>query len=73
MVKEKLCHDREILCRDRVCQVGRISVATEEFYVTIELATIENSAAHDRVGCAKASGHDSVASCCVVTEEAMRA
>ena len=37
------------------------------------MATIESSAAHDRVGRAKAGMHDSVASCCVVIEGAMRA
>ena len=56
-----------------LARVGRISIAIEDFYVTIEMATIENPAAHDRAGCAKASTHDSVALCCVVTEEARRA
>ena len=44
---------------------------TGDYYVTIELAIIESSAAHDRAGSAKASAHNSVAPCCVATEEAM--
>ena len=52
-----------------LAKVGRISVATEDFYVATELATTESSAAHDRVGHAKADAYDSVAPCCVVTKE----
>ena len=53
--------------------VGRISITTEDFYVVIELATIESSTAHDRARRAKAGVHDSVALCCVTKEEAMPA
>ena len=52
---------------------GRISIAIQDFYVAIELATTESFAAHDRVGCAKTGGNDSVALCCVAIEEAMHA
>ena len=52
-------------------RVGRNYVATEDFWVVTELATIESFFAHDRVGCAKAGAQDSVAPCCVSTEEAM--
>ena len=38
-----------------------------------ELVTTESSAAHDMAKCTKAGAHDSVASCCVTTEEAMLA
>ena len=51
----------------------RIFVMTGDFYVTTELAMTESSATHKRVGCAKASAHDSVTSCCVATEKAKRA
>ena len=54
-----------------LARVGRISVVTEDFYVTTELATTKSSAAHDKVGRAKAGAHNSVAPCCVATEEAM--
>ena len=54
-----------------LARVGRISVATKDFYVVTELAMTKNSTAHDRDGCAKVGAHDSVASCCVATEEAM--
>ena len=47
-----------------LARVGKISIA-------IELATTESFAAHDRVGRAKASAHDSVAPCCVAIEEVM--
>ena len=53
-------------------RVRRISVATEDFYVAIELVTTESFTAHDLVGRVKASAHDSVASCCVATEETIR-
>ena len=55
-------------------------VATEQFYVAIELVrvgriyvatelpTTESSAAHDRAGSVKAGAHDSVALCCVAIE-----
>ena len=43
-----------------LARVGRISIATEDFYVTIELDTTESSTAHDRAGRAKASVHDRV-------------
>ena len=56
-----------------LARVGRISISTKDFYVMIELAMTESFAAHDRVGRAKAGAHDSVAPCCVATEEAMRA
>ena len=52
-------------------RVGRISVATGDFYVTTVLATTESSAAHDRAGRAKAGTHDSVAPCYLMTEEVM--
>ena len=48
----------------------RISVATRAFYVTTELAMTESSAAHEKAECAKVDVHDSVAPCCVMTEEA---
>ena len=38
-----------------------------------ELAMKESFATHDRVGRTKVGAHDSVAPCCVATEEAMRA
>ena len=44
---------------------------TEDFYVSIELATTESFAAHSRAGRAKVGAHDSVASCCVMKKEAM--
>ena len=47
-------------------------VAIEDFYVAIELTTTKSSATHDRAGRMKVGVHDSVASCCVATEEAMR-
>ena len=62
---EILFCDRAILCRDIVGQAGKIFVATE-------LAMTENSAAHDKAGCAKASTHNSVVTCYVMTKEAMR-
>ena len=54
-----------------LARVGRISVMIEDFYVATKLATTESSAAHDKAGCEKAGAHDSVAPCCVATEEAM--
>ena len=71
--KEKLCRNRAILCRNRVGQGRENSVATEDFYVETKLATTKSSAAHDKAGRAKAGVHDSVAPCCVATEEVMRA
>ena len=56
-----------------LARVRRISVAIEYFYVATELAKKESSAAHDKVGRAKAGMHDSVVLCCVATKEAMRA
>ena len=44
----------------KLARVGRISVTTE-------LATIESSATHNRVGRAKVGTHDSVVPCRVVT------
>ena len=54
----------------KLVRVRRISVTTKDFYVVTELATTVTSAAHDRVGRAKAGSHDSVASCCVAIKEA---
>ena len=54
-----------------LARVRRISVATEDFYVATYLATTESSAAHNKARRAKAGVHDSVASCCVSTEEAI--
>ena len=36
----------------------RISITIGDFYVAIELVTMECSTTHDRVGCAKASVYD---------------
>ena len=47
-----------------LAKVGRISIS-------IELATTESFAAHDRAGRNKAGAHDSVAPCCIAIEEAM--
>ena len=55
-----------------LARVGRFSIVTEDFYVVIELATTESFAAHDKAGRAKVGTHDSVASCCVMIEEAIR-
>ena len=52
---------------------GRISIAIGDFYVVTKLDTTESSTAHDRVGHEKAGAHDSVAPCCVTTEEARHA
>ena len=49
----------------KLARVGRIFVTVEDFYVTTELAMIESSAAHDRVGRAKASAYESLE--CVVS------
>ena len=54
----------------KLARVRRISVTTKDFYVVTELAMTVSSAAHDRVGRAKAGSHDSVALCCVAIEEA---
>ena len=54
-----------------LARVGRIFVATEDFYILTELATTKCSATYDRARRAKVGVHDSVASCCVETEEAM--
>ena len=51
----------------------RIFVMRGDFYVTTELAMTKSSATDKRAGCAKASAHDSVTSCCVAIEEAKRA
>ena len=56
-----------------LAKVGIISVAIKDFYVSIELARTEGSAAHDRAGRARVGAHNSVAPCCVTTEKAMRA
>ena len=56
-----------------LARVGRISVAIEDFYVAMELVTTESFVAHDRARRVKAGVHDSMASCCVVIEEAMHA
>ena len=53
-------------------RVGRIFVVPKDFYFSIELVTTESSAAHNRVGRAKASAYDNVVSCCVAIEEVMR-
>ena len=62
-----------------LAKARRNYVATEKFYVAIELArvgrisvvtnlvTTESSAAHDRAGRTKTSTHHSVAPCCVAT------
>ena len=53
------CRDRTFYVATRLARVGRISVATEDFYVVTKLATIESSTAHDRARYAKAGrAHD---------------
>ena len=66
-----MSRQRKFYVAIELASVGRISIAMEDFYVLIELATIESSAAHDRAGRAKAGMHDSVVLCCVTKEEAM--
>ena len=54
-----------------LARAGRISIATEDFYVATELVTTEGFVPHDRAGRTKAGSHDIVPPCYVAIEEAM--